>query len=40
MQSHHTGGLSLDDLADAGAAIMRAVISSTRAFTQTRFTAR
>ena len=40
MQSHHTGGLSLDDLADAGAQIMRAVISSTRAFTQTRFTAR
>jgi pyroglutamyl-peptidase len=38
-QSHHHSGLSLDDLAEGGAAIMRAVISSTRAFTQSRFTA-
>jgi pyroglutamyl-peptidase len=37
---HPPGGLSLDDLADAGAAIMRAVITSTRAFAHSRFTAR
>jgi pyroglutamyl-peptidase len=39
-QPHRAGRLSLDDLADAGAAIMRAVIASTRAFPPSQFTAR